>query len=129
MSTAWISASDFIEDNPDRAFAKVIKAGFQLSYADECSEHERCVCVKATLSDKCIGTVKSLDSDDGAFIENIEVEEKEFMHRGVATAMCVLCAKIVGKQLGHTKLTEDGKKLWGCLVREYPDLFVIWDFI
>lgn len=125
MNKAWISASDFIEDNPHPAFTKVITVAFELWYLIECCEDERCVYVKATSSGQYIGEANSVDSDLMADVQNMWVEPK-CRRRGVAKAMFVLLAKIVGKPLGNMMdyLTPHGRALWKHLVRELDDSLV-----
>ena len=110
----FISASDFIESNPDPAFSKVVRAGFALWYRTECHGGKRQVYVKATLSGNHAGKADFVESETTTDIQNIYFQTA-FRRHGVGTAMCVIAEKILRKPLRNiwkdSELTKYSKAL------------------
>ena len=124
--TQFISASDFIESNPNPVFSKVIRAGFELWYKIEYVVGERHVDIKVTSSGNCIGKADFVEDDATTDIQNVGVDTA-FRRCGVGTAMCVLAAKILGKPLRNiwdaSEMTAEGKAFWEHLVSQLNNRF------
>jgi len=114
----FINASDFIERNPDPVFNRAIEAGFEFWYEILGDKGNRDVWIKASKSDVIAGKVHfAEDPNDPTSLSAQDIcVQPALKRRGVATAMCILVIKIIGKPLRNdwdeSEMEDEGKIFW-----------------